>query len=102
MGVTDVIIGLRNAYQMEQDTETLQQKLDAMNWFAESVIAKVKRLTIDGPPSGAPIGRRRRRRTGRAHGRRDPGPGRRSPSPSSSECPRSAASCCSPAGAGST
>jgi probable F420-dependent oxidoreductase len=41
LGVTDVIIGLRNAYQMEQDTETLQQKLDAMNWFADSVIAKV-------------------------------------------------------------
>ncbi len=42
LGVTDVIIGLRNAYQMEHDTETLQQKLDAMNWFADSVIAKVK------------------------------------------------------------
>ena len=42
LGVTDVIIGLRNAYQMEQDTETLQQKLDAMNWFADSVIAKVR------------------------------------------------------------
>ena len=41
LGVTDVIIGLRNAYQMEQDTETLQQKLDAMNWFADAVIAKV-------------------------------------------------------------
>ena len=42
LGVTDVIIGFRNAYQMEQDTETLQQKLDAMNWFADSVIAKVR------------------------------------------------------------
>src|SRR3954447_622762 len=42
MGVTDVIIGLRNAYQMEQDTETLQQKLDAMNWFADSVISKAR------------------------------------------------------------
>jgi len=41
LGVTDVIIGFRNAYQMEQDTETLQQKLDAMNWFADAVIAKV-------------------------------------------------------------
>jgi probable F420-dependent oxidoreductase len=42
LGVTDVIIGFRNAYQMEQDTETLQQKIDAMKWFADSVIAEVK------------------------------------------------------------
>ncbi len=42
LGVTDVIIGFRNAYQMEQDTETLQQKIDAMAWFADSVIAEVK------------------------------------------------------------
>jgi probable F420-dependent oxidoreductase len=39
LGVTDVIIGFRNAYQMEQDTETLQQKVDAMKWFADSVIS---------------------------------------------------------------
>ena len=42
LGVTDVIIGFRNAYQMEQDTETLQQKIDAMKWFADSVISQVK------------------------------------------------------------
>lgn len=42
LGVTDVIIGFRNAYQMEQDTETLQQKIDAMRWFADAVIDKVK------------------------------------------------------------
>ena len=42
LGVTDVIIGFRNAYQMEQDTETLQQKVDAMKWFADSVISEVK------------------------------------------------------------
>ena len=42
LGVTDVIIGFRNAYQMEQDTETLQQKIDAMAWFADAVINKVK------------------------------------------------------------
>jgi len=42
LGVTDVIIGFRNAYQMEQDTETLQQKIDAMAWFADAVISKVK------------------------------------------------------------
>jgi probable F420-dependent oxidoreductase len=42
LGVTDVIIGFRNAYQMEQDTETLQQKIDAMKWFADAVIHPVK------------------------------------------------------------
>ena len=42
LGVTDVIIGFRNAYQMEQDTETLQQKIDTMKWFADSVISEVK------------------------------------------------------------
>lgn len=42
LGVTDVIIGFRNAYQMPQDTETLQQKVDAMKWFADSVISEVK------------------------------------------------------------
>jgi probable F420-dependent oxidoreductase len=42
LGVTDVIIGFRNAYQMPQDTETLQQKIDAMKWFADSVISEVK------------------------------------------------------------
>jgi probable F420-dependent oxidoreductase len=42
LGVTDVIIGFRNAYQMEQDTETLQQKIDAMKWFADAVIHPLK------------------------------------------------------------
>jgi probable F420-dependent oxidoreductase len=41
-GVTDVIIGFRDAYQMGPDTETLQQKLDAISWFADSVIAKAR------------------------------------------------------------
>jgi len=41
LGVTDVIIGFRNSYQMEQDTETLQQKIDAMGWFTDSVIDKL-------------------------------------------------------------
>ncbi|MGZ4680852.1 MAG: TIGR03619 family F420-dependent LLM class oxidoreductase [Acidimicrobiales bacterium] len=44
LGVTDVIIGFRNAYQMEQDTETLQQKIDAMKWFADSVISPSRSL----------------------------------------------------------
>jgi len=42
LGVTDVIIGFRNAYQMEQDTETLEQKIGAINWFADEVISKVR------------------------------------------------------------
>ena len=38
MGVTDVIVGFRNVYQMEQDTESLQQKIDALSHFAENTI----------------------------------------------------------------
>jgi probable F420-dependent oxidoreductase len=38
-GVTDTIVGFRNAY--ETDTTTLQQKLDALRAFADNVIAKV-------------------------------------------------------------
>jgi len=39
LGVTDVIVGFRNAY--EPDTQTLQQKTDALRQFADNVIAKV-------------------------------------------------------------
>jgi probable F420-dependent oxidoreductase len=39
LGVTDAIVGFRNAY--EKDTLTLQQKLDALRGFADRVIAKV-------------------------------------------------------------
>src|SRR5580704_12299403 len=42
MGVTDVIVGFRWPYVPEQDTETLQTKLDALNRFSEDVIAKVR------------------------------------------------------------
>jgi len=38
-GVTDVIVGFRNAY--EADTTPLQDKLDALKGYADSVIAKV-------------------------------------------------------------
>ena len=37
-GVTDVIVGFRNAY--EPDTMTLQQKLDAMRGYSDAIIAK--------------------------------------------------------------
>jgi alkanesulfonate monooxygenase SsuD/methylene tetrahydromethanopterin reductase-like flavin-dependent oxidoreductase (luciferase family) len=38
LGVTDTIVGFRNAY--EKDTATLQQKLDALRGFADRVIAR--------------------------------------------------------------
>ena len=38
-GVTDAIVGFRNAY--ERDTQTLEHKLDALRRFADQVIAKV-------------------------------------------------------------
>ena len=38
-GVTDAIVGFRNAY--ETDTMPLQQKIDALESFADQVIAKV-------------------------------------------------------------
>jgi probable F420-dependent oxidoreductase len=39
LGVTDVIVGFRNAY--EADTQELAQKIDALRQFADNVIAKV-------------------------------------------------------------
>lgn len=41
-GVTDVIVGFRWPYVTEQDTETLDVKLDVLRRFADDVIAKVK------------------------------------------------------------
>lgn len=42
MGVTDVVVGFRNVYQMPQDTESLQQKIDALNSFAENTISEFR------------------------------------------------------------
>lgn len=42
MGVTDVIIGFRDAYRREPDTESLGTKLAAIGRFGDSVIAAVK------------------------------------------------------------
>ncbi|HTO54151.1 MAG TPA: TIGR03619 family F420-dependent LLM class oxidoreductase [Myxococcota bacterium] len=39
-GVSDVIVGFRNSY--ERDTQTLQQKLDALRGYADRVIAKLR------------------------------------------------------------
>ena len=41
LGVTDVIVGFRWPYGVEQDTETLQTKIDNLRRFADDVIAKV-------------------------------------------------------------
>jgi probable F420-dependent oxidoreductase len=40
-GITDAIVGFRDAYQRGPDTETLDQKLTALRRFAESVIQAV-------------------------------------------------------------
>ena len=42
LGVTDVIVGFRWPYGVEQDTETLQTKVDNLKRFADDVIAKVR------------------------------------------------------------
>ncbi|MCG8589266.1 MAG: TIGR03619 family F420-dependent LLM class oxidoreductase [Proteobacteria bacterium] len=39
LGVTDAVVGFRNAY--EPDTQTLQQKIDALRGFADAVVSKV-------------------------------------------------------------
>ena len=41
-GITDAIVGFRDAYRPGADDETLDQKLAALRGYAESVIAKVK------------------------------------------------------------
>ncbi len=42
LGVTDVIIGFRNAYANDKDTQTLDEKTAALRAFAEKVIAKTR------------------------------------------------------------
>jgi hypothetical protein len=39
LGVTDVIVGFRWAYQRESDTESLETKVAALQRYAETVIA---------------------------------------------------------------
>lgn len=41
-GVTDVIIGFRDAYQPGPDPQTLDEKLTAMQWYADEVIRKFR------------------------------------------------------------
>jgi probable F420-dependent oxidoreductase len=40
-GVTDVIVGFRNVYTMEADSQTLDEKRDALRRYADRVIAKL-------------------------------------------------------------
>ncbi len=40
-GVTDAIVGFRNLYAVEPDTQALTEKIDALQRFADAVIAKV-------------------------------------------------------------
>ncbi len=42
LGVTDVIVGFRWPYGVEQDTESLQTKIDNLRRFADSVITQVR------------------------------------------------------------
>jgi len=42
LGVTDVIVGFRWPYDVEQDTEPLQTKIDNLRRFAADVIAKIR------------------------------------------------------------
>ncbi len=40
LGVSDVMIGFRNSYVMEQDSETLEQKISALRNYSDRVISK--------------------------------------------------------------
>jgi probable F420-dependent oxidoreductase len=42
LGITDVMVGFRNAYGREQDTQTLDQKLAALTHYADTVISKTR------------------------------------------------------------
>ncbi len=41
-GVTDVIVGFRDAYQPGPDTQTLDEKVSMMEWYASEIIANVR------------------------------------------------------------
>lgn len=41
LGVTECIIGFRDAYGGQPDTKSVEQKTAEMQWFADSIIAKV-------------------------------------------------------------
>ena len=41
-GVTDVIVGFRDAYQPGPDTQTLDEKVSMMEWYATEIIDKLR------------------------------------------------------------
>ena len=41
-GVTDVIVGFRDAYQPGPDTQTLDEKISMMEWYASEIITNVR------------------------------------------------------------
>ncbi len=41
-GVTDVIVGFRDAYQPGPDTQTLDEKISMMEWYASEIIANLR------------------------------------------------------------
>jgi probable F420-dependent oxidoreductase len=41
LGVTDVIVGFRDSYVPGPDTQPLNEKIDALHWYRDEVIAKV-------------------------------------------------------------
>lgn len=41
-GVTDAIVGFRDAYQPGPDTQTLEEKIGAVQWYADEILAKVR------------------------------------------------------------
>jgi probable F420-dependent oxidoreductase len=42
LGVTDLFVGFRNSYAKEQDTETLEQKCNALRQYSDAVISKCR------------------------------------------------------------
>jgi alkanesulfonate monooxygenase SsuD/methylene tetrahydromethanopterin reductase-like flavin-dependent oxidoreductase (luciferase family) len=42
LGIQEAIIAFRNPYLAEPDTQTLEEKIGAINWFAENVIHKTR------------------------------------------------------------
>ena len=40
MGVTDCIVGFRDVYNEKVDSQTLEEKVTALRWYAEEIIAK--------------------------------------------------------------
>ena len=41
-GVTDLFVGFRDPYVAGPDPQTLDEKLAALRWYGENVIAKVR------------------------------------------------------------